>query len=115
LHQRQPLEFDIIRDRGALFRDTSEGWVENTYILRIINKSQHERSFAISYSGLDDARWIGPEQVTVAGGETISQPISLAADPWELPEPITDVTFTVTVLEQPDIQVSQTNRFFSRR
>lgn len=115
LHQRQPLEFDIIRDRGALFRDTSEGWVENTYILRIINKSQHERSYVIDYSGLDNARWIGPQQVTVAGGETISQPVSLAADPWELAETITDVLFTVTVLEQPDIQASQTNRFFSRR
>nr|WP_300976222.1 cytochrome c oxidase accessory protein CcoG [Alkalimonas sp.] len=115
LYSRQPLEFDILRDRGALFRDTSEGWVENTYTLRLINKSQQQQTFVFSVSGLDDVRWIGPTELTVAGGETASLPISLAADPWELAQPITDITFTVRVEGQPAIEVSQTNRFFSRR
>lgn len=115
LYSRQPLEFDILRDRGALYRDTSEGWVENTYTLRIINKSQQAQTFVFSMSGLADVRWIGPTELTVAGGETASLPISLAADPWELEQPISDITFTVTIEGQPDIEVSQTNRFFSRR
>ena len=37
---RKPVVMDIVRDRGALFRETDEGLIENTYTLKVINKSQ---------------------------------------------------------------------------
>lgn len=37
VEQRSLLLVDVLRDRGALLRDTSEGRVENAYILKLIN------------------------------------------------------------------------------
>ncbi|MDP3636032.1 MAG: FixG Ig-like domain-containing protein [Azonexus sp.] len=37
VEQRSLLLVDVLRDCGALLRDTSEGRVENAYILKLIN------------------------------------------------------------------------------
>ena len=34
-----PMGLDILRDRNQLFRENSEGLIENTYTLKILNKT----------------------------------------------------------------------------
>lgn len=112
---RSPLELDIIRDRGALYRETPEGLIENTYTLSIINKSQQERTFALSVSGLDKVQWIGPETVTLAGGESRNVIVSLSLDPHYANKPVLDVTFSMQDTHAPEINTSQGNKFFAGR
>ncbi|MDX3775004.1 cytochrome c oxidase accessory protein CcoG [Chromatiaceae bacterium AAb-1] len=115
LYSRVPLEMDIIRDRGALFRETSEGLIENTYTLNIINKSQHDKTYDLSVSGVKDILWIGPQQVTIHGGDSMSVPISLSLDPYTVDKRILDIRFTVQEQDKPDNSVSQSNKFFAGR
>ncbi|XLM22499.1 hypothetical protein MKD33_05765, partial [Chromobacterium piscinae] len=38
---RKPFKVDIIRDRASLVRETEDGWLENSYIIKIINTTEH--------------------------------------------------------------------------
>lgn len=115
LYSRKPLVMDIIRDRGALYRENNEGLIENTYTLGIINKSQQTKTYRLSVSGLEGVTWIGPQEVTIGGGDTGNIPISLMMDPYSLEKSVVDIRFTVQEKEREDISVSQGNKFFSRR
>jgi len=113
---RMPMGLDVIRDRNALYRETSEGLIENSYTLKILNKSQHSQNYRLSVSGLDGVEWIGPTEVTVAAGEVFAQPISLSVDPYLLKQPITDIEF---VLRRQGVsgskaEVHQASRFIGR-
>lgn len=108
---RKPLELDIIRDRGALYRETPEGLIENTYTLGIINKSQQPKTFVLSVTGIDGLIWIGPDEVSLAGGESRNVVVSLALDPYDVSLPILPLTFSIQHLDNPQIAVSQSNTF----
>ena len=92
---RIPLEVDIIRDRGALYRETNDGLIENVYTLKILNKSQLKSIYEISILGLPGHRLSGESLVTVEGGEAFSVPISVAIDEGELDEAITNIKIRV--------------------
>ncbi len=53
---------DVVRDRGSLFRETDEGLIENTYTIKIINKSQQDQTFMLKFTGLQQASWIGEQE-----------------------------------------------------
>ncbi|MDP4945490.1 MAG: cytochrome c oxidase accessory protein CcoG [Alishewanella sp.] len=112
---RKPLELDIIRDRGALYRETPEGLIENTYTLSIINKSQQPKTLNLSVLGIEQLKWIGDTEVILAGGESRNVVISLALDPYYAKKPVLDVSFTVTDAAQPELTISQENKFFAGR
>ncbi|MDP5205901.1 cytochrome c oxidase accessory protein CcoG, partial [Alishewanella sp. SMS9] len=112
---RKPLELDIIRDRGALYRETPEGLIENTYTLSIINKSQQPKTLNLSVMGIEQLKWIGDTEVILAGGESRNVVISLALDPYYAKKPVLDVSFTVTDAAQPELTISQENKFFAGR
>jgi cytochrome c oxidase accessory protein FixG len=65
---RTPIEAQVSRVRGSLFQVDRDGWVRNTYMLRITNKSAAKDpiEYTVEVDGLKDA------QVT-------AQPISLAS------------------------------------
>ncbi|UIP27915.1 cytochrome c oxidase accessory protein CcoG [Photobacterium sp. TLY01] len=93
----QPMGLDVIRDRNQLFRINTEGLVENTYTLKILNKTQQDATYQLQVEGLDNAQWYGPQQVNVNAGEVFTLPISLGVDPYELERPIVDIRF---IMEQ---------------
>lgn len=115
LWTRMPAEMDVVRDRGSLFRETDEGLIENTYTLKIINKSQQEQTFKLSFTGMDKVNWLGITEVTIKGGDTASVPISLAADPADLSKPMTDIEFSIENVADAEVKLSQRSNFFSAR
>lgn len=112
-----PMGIEIIRDRNQLYRETSEGLIENTYTMKIMNKTLESGVYGLDVEGLTDVEWIGPKEVKVKGGEILSLPISLATDPYLLSSPVTDITFvlTNTGLEEGDSKAILRNKskFFS--
>ncbi|MGY1409620.1 MULTISPECIES: 4Fe-4S dicluster domain-containing protein [unclassified Luteimonas] len=44
---RSELIAEVLRDRNALYRETANGAIENDYTLKLVNKSDRERSFRI--------------------------------------------------------------------
>ncbi|GHA62146.1 cytochrome c oxidase accessory protein CcoG [Photobacterium aphoticum] len=91
----QPMGLDVLRDRSQLFKINSEGLVENTYTLKILNKTQHAAHYQLSVHGLEDVQWYGDQTISVAAGEVFTLPISLGVDPVVLDSPIAEITFTL--------------------
>lgn len=112
---RVPLEIDIIRDRNALYRETSDGLIENVYTLKILNKSQRSERYQISVVGLPEHRFNGTQQVQVKGGGIFELPISIAVDPYALSEAVTPFEFRVDMIsETKDVHVQQPSKFLYR-
>lgn len=112
---RVPLDVDIIRDRNSLYRETNDGLIENVYTLKIMNKTQSPQTYSISVSGLPDYRFIGKQQITVTGGEIATLPISVATDAYNLEDPVTEIQFTVSSVNQDDIiTLTEPSKFLYR-
>ena len=114
LSARLPLEFNIERDRNALFRETNEGLIENTFTLLIINKSQQDEVYFVDVQGLDNHTYIGQREFEIKAGEALRAVISLAADPYDLSKPVTDIKIQVQT-KDGETQVVQETRFFKGR
>jgi cytochrome c oxidase accessory protein FixG len=115
LYNRMPAVLDVVRDRGALSRESDEGLIENTYTLKIINKSQKEQSYQLSVSGIEQINWIGPKVITIKGGEIAGVPITLSVDPAELPAVKTDIEFKIENTVDQSVVLTQQSTFFKPR
>ncbi|MFT5717598.1 MAG: cytochrome c oxidase accessory protein FixG [Oleiphilaceae bacterium] len=113
IYSRAPLELDIIKDRNSLYRETNQGLIENVYTLKLLNKSQNDRIFKISISGIEGAKFVGENEVTVRGGEIYTLPISVVTSPYSLKEQVTDFIFYLETQDEDGdiIRIQETSRF----
>ncbi|SUD39303.1 4Fe-4S ferredoxin [Ectopseudomonas mendocina] len=77
LAERPLISLDVTRDRG-LFRENALGQIENIYSLKIINKTQQPRSYAIDLVDAGDFELHGPSTLNLAPGEIRDLPVSVA-------------------------------------
>jgi len=89
-------ELEIVRDRTALYHETGEGLIENTYTLKILNKTIETQTYKLSFSGLTDAQLIGPDTIVIESGEILTQPISIAVDAYDIKEKKVMITIKLT-------------------
>ncbi|WP_448214010.1 cytochrome c oxidase accessory protein CcoG [Colwellia sp. MEBiC06753] len=113
---RVPVSLDIIRDRNELARENFNGEIENVYTLKILNKSQTDNTYRLSVEGIENAKWIGDSEVFVKAASVYTLPISVAVDPYELKNYMTDITFVVELAEEgSDVRLTHDSRFFKKR
>jgi len=67
LAMRNPLKVDVIRDRGALARESVPGLIENVYRLQLMNTDETPRRFTIAAAGLPGIAVVGVEQPIAIG------------------------------------------------
>ena len=80
LLNRKTADLDVIRDRNALYRETSHGEIENVYLLRVLNKETRPRAFTLSIDGIQEASIDGgTPRWQVAGGEVYTTAIRVEA------------------------------------
>ena len=101
---RNPLKVDVIRDRGALARETVPGFIENVYRLQIMNTDESARSFTIAAEGMPNLQLAGVEQpiaVGAAGSRLV--PLRLQV-PAESGKPgANSIVFVVRSTDEPTI------------
>lgn len=113
---RNPLDLDVTRDRGALFSFNSNGWVENTYTLKINNMTEVPREFRINVEGIDGVRLLrGSEPVTVGGSDTLTLPVVVEADPEILDSINETIRFRVESDDGPALSAETESRFVGPR
>ncbi|WP_261816316.1 cytochrome c oxidase accessory protein CcoG [Vibrio gallicus] len=88
-----PAGLTVLRDRSQLYRSNSDGYIENTYTLKVINKTQQPQQYTLSVEGLNKEKWYGRQTINVAPGEVFSLPISLGVNPDELSSSVTHIEF----------------------
>lgn len=108
----EPMGLSVLRDRNQLFRMNNEGLVENTYTLKIINKTQERQEYHLNVSGISDVTWYGAQTVQVSPGEVLNFPLSLGADPDKLRSPISKIQFILTDSDQFTVEVE--SRFIKK-
>ncbi len=108
---RPPVLLDVMRDRNALYRELADGAIENSYTLRISNRTDARHDFAVSVSGLDQLHIAGPQTISLQPGAVGSLPIILqAADVRHGGRH--DIEFTVVATDDAAVSGSAESRFF---
>lgn len=111
LFTRQPIELTVTRDRGALYRNTSMGLVENTYLLKIMNKSQQAEVYRIAVSAVNDLHYQGPSSLRVEAGAIRNVPVGLEIDPDHLTIVNQKINFHITSERDEGLNTQHASRF----
>ena len=67
--ERNTFEVSVSRDRQALYRLNAEGKIENTFIFKVLNKSQTTKSYDIQLEPTYDFALDGGKDATLSAGE----------------------------------------------
>jgi len=113
LSGRDVVGIDVIRDRNALFRERSDGRIENVYNLKILNKDREGHEFRITGTGLEglEIDYAGPT-VYVAPGAVQSVPVRIRV-PRGAVKGGTDLVFSIEAVGRPELTASGRARFIA--
>lgn len=109
---RVPLELDIIRDRGALYQMTSNGLIQNSYLIKVANMTDEPQRFELSVSGMEGLAFQSQEFIDVPAAGIASLPTTLT-----LPEalnqlPTNKIYFTIVSESDESLNSTEESRFF---
>ena len=78
---RAPLIAEVLHDRNALFRPLAGGAIENSYAVKLANKSDHAVALSLRPDTPLALHAIGNASVLLDPGEVFSLPLTLRAEP----------------------------------
>ncbi|WP_458127998.1 cytochrome c oxidase accessory protein CcoG [Pseudomonas sp. Z2-11] len=110
LVERPMVSLDVSKDRG-LFRENSQGQIENIYSLKIINKTQQRQAYQLSLADRDGFVLQGKTQLSLAPGEIVDVPVSVAMLSERPMSGSQEMTFKVADSDEPDIYSEAKSRF----
>ncbi|MCP5151090.1 MAG: cytochrome c oxidase accessory protein CcoG [Ectothiorhodospiraceae bacterium] len=109
---RSPLELDVIRDRNALYRETSEGLVENVYELKIVNMDERAHRFRLSLEGPESLALITEEPEIAVDAASVRVVVASARiDPARLSQRSTEIRFRIDSLDEEELGADAVARF----
>ncbi len=114
LNDPAEVALDVAKDRG-LFRENSQGQIENSYSLKITNKTQQPQRYVLSLDERARFRLEGAEVLQLAAGEMRNLAVSVAllgAPAAQSPEPL---RFHLRNSNDPDDAVSTASTFVAPR
>ncbi|WP_119977734.1 cytochrome c oxidase accessory protein CcoG [Shewanella algidipiscicola] len=120
LYQRDAIQLNVIRDRQNLYRIAPDNRIENSYTLKIRNKTQHSQQYLI-YLESKQGHFINKEvevEITVQPGEQLSYPLTVYQQrskdaPIDGALRQQPITFKVMNLADPLDSVTQQSQFFT--
>ncbi|MEZ5463285.1 cytochrome c oxidase accessory protein CcoG [Dokdonella sp.] len=77
---RDAVIIEVLHDRNALFREISQGAIENSYNVKLVNKTDADKTVSLRTESDLPLRMIGKPSVTLAPNEVFSLPLTLRAD-----------------------------------
>ncbi|WP_047248946.1 cytochrome c oxidase accessory protein CcoG [Chromobacterium subtsugae] len=109
---RKPFKVDIIRDRASLVRETDEGWLENTYIVKIINTTEQSQRFRITAEGLPGIRAKAEKpEIRVDATQTEAVTVHVEADPQYATKGSHPIRFAIQSINNPSLLVEEKSSF----
>ena len=112
---RPQLAVDVIRDRGQLFTETSNGEIQNVYTLKIMNRSQVDSKYQVTVEGLEGIQLENIPPVRVQSGEIYSLPVQLTIDPDQLKTTNNSISFRTVDQQDADNYTVEESRFIGPR
>ncbi len=77
LIERPMVSLDVTKDRG-MFRENSQGLIENIYSLKVINKTQQRQDYRLELVDAEGFQLQGKTRISLAPGEISDVPVSVA-------------------------------------
>jgi polyferredoxin len=77
---RSPLMAEVLRDRNAMYSETTDGGIQNTYTLKLVNKAQQPHRFQVEVTSVDVhgvSLYGGVKVVRADSGEVLSVPLTV--------------------------------------
>ena len=111
LTDRVPLEIDIRRDRNQLSSLNTQGMIENSYVVKLTNKTQNEHTYKITLAPKDGlSLQLRFNDVPLDAGESFDMAVSIYGDPAVIKSGQTLITLHVAS-ENDKYKVSKQNIF----
>ncbi len=112
LSVRPMVQLDVTKDRG-LFRENSEGQIENIYRLKVINKTQQPHRYSVSLVEPGPFVLQGAEELQLAPGEILDVAVSVALTAERAASSSEPLHFAVVDLDDEQVRVSTRSTFVS--
>lgn len=79
LATRRAFDVTLLRGMGSPFNIAADGRVENIVRAKLVNRTDEQRTYRIEPIAPDSLRLVGAEDLTIAAGESITEPLHLLA------------------------------------
>lgn len=121
IYLKKDIQLNVIRDRMNLYRETLDDKIENSFTLKIRNKTQEKKIYQINITGDMDYRLNGSRFVTVEAGEQLTHPITVVIDSTFYATGMgtdshaghANISFKIVDISLTSNQVSQESNFFT--
>ena len=110
LVQRPMVSLDVTKDRG-MFRENSQGLIENIYSLKIINKTQQRQDYRVQLVDGEGFQLQGKTEISLAPGEITDVPVSVALTRDKPASSSQTIRFKVTDIDEPSVYSVADSRF----
>lgn len=98
------LEMHIVHERQPLYVKMSDGSIQNTYTIKVLNKLPEDLDVKVLIEGLKDAQIAGlPEVVTLRSARMVPYKIRIKVKPSSMADGKVPVRFTVVAIDDPMI------------
>ncbi len=110
LVERPMVSLDVSKDRG-LFRENSQGQIENIYSLKVINKTQQSQRYRLELVDSEGFQLQGKTELNLAAGEIADLPVSVAMLGDKPKSSSQEVSFKVVDSDEPEVYSVAKSRF----
>lgn len=111
LADRSLLLVDVLRDRGALYREGADGTIENAYTVKLMNLDETARSFSIEVNGSPGIQIVGDREFTVDAGSIRPVFLTLAMSGNTVASGIQPIHFRISAKHDPGTSVMEKSSF----
>ncbi len=108
------LSIDSAKDR-SMFRENQLGQIENTYLLKVINKTQQPQQYALALRDSPGLRLDAPQQLQLNPGEILDVPVTLVLESETASASTMPVRFVIHNLADASEQAQTQSIFLSPR
>lgn len=107
---RPMVSLDVTKDRG-MFRENTQGLIENIYSLKVINKTQQRQDYRLELVDGEGFQLQGKTEISLAPGEISDVPVSVALLADKPASSSQTLRFKVTDVDEPWIYSEADSRF----
>lgn len=114
LATRSPLRLDVIKDRSVIAREVDGEWIENVYVLNLMNMTESAQRIEISVSGLEGVTLDGAGEIMIESAQNKSLPVRVRVPEDKLREGSHTVFFTARMSGEHAAEVREKAVFIVR-
>ncbi|MGB2254311.1 MAG: cytochrome c oxidase accessory protein CcoG, partial [Spongiibacter marinus] len=109
---RDVIELSVLRDRQALFTEVQGGMIENSYTVKIANKTQQEHRYQVVVESEINFENFHKQEISLQSGELLDLPMRLQARADSLPSSRSPITISVRQMDKESSVAEVESSFF---